>query len=74
MKQRLHDAGEIRLDSQKQSVKLSSILQPPIVFSDKEFEHIHNVMQDLQVVKLTVEVLCRRDSNLNSRRCTEVHV
>jgi hAT family C-terminal dimerisation region len=39
-------------------------LQPSIVFTDQEFEHIHNVVQALQVIKLTVEVVCRRDSNL----------
>jgi len=35
-----------------------------IAFTNDEFEHIHNVVLALQVVKLTVEVLCRRDSNL----------
>ena len=33
-------------------------------FTDYEFVHINNVVHALQVVKLTVEVLCQRDSNL----------
>jgi len=39
-------------------------LQPSIVFTEDQFEHIGSIMQALEVVKLTVEVLCRRDSNL----------
>jgi len=39
-------------------------LQPSIVFIEYEFEHIGSIVQALEVVKVTVAVLCRRDSNL----------
>jgi len=43
-------------------------LQPCIVFTDEESEHVHNIVHALQVhlyiVKLTVEVLSQRYSNL----------
>ena len=39
-------------------------LQPSIVFTDAEFEHSHSQRcANSTAVKLTVEVLCRRDSN-----------
>ena len=38
-------------------------LQPSVVFTDYEFEHIHNIVHALQVIKLTVEVLCQWDSS-----------
>ena len=38
--------------------------QLSIVVTDQEFEKISSIVQALQVVKLTVEVLCRRDCNL----------
>jgi hAT family C-terminal dimerisation region len=39
-------------------------LQSSVAFSDEEIEQIRTVVQVLQVVKLTVEVLCRRDATL----------
>ena len=51
-------------------------LQPYIiVFTDDEFEHIHNVVKALQVDKLTMEVCVDTYSNLLTPDacCNEVH-
>ena len=52
----------------KALIDLNSSMPRPtsIVFTDDEFEHFHNVVRALQVglVKLTMKVLCRLDSNL----------
>ena len=39
-------------------------LQSPITLTEDDFLQIDNIVHCLEVVKLTVEVLCRRDSNL----------
>lgn len=39
-------------------------LQTYVVLTDDELEQIRNIVQVLQVVKLTVEALCRRDATL----------
>lgn len=48
-------------------------LQTTVAVTDEEFAQIRKVVQVLQVVKLTVEALCRRDATLNSRHCPKVH-
>ena len=39
-------------------------LRPSIVVTDEEFDQISSIVQALQVVKLIIEVSCRRDCNL----------
>ena len=50
-------------------------LQPSIVFTVAEFEHIDSIVQALEVVKVTVQVLCRRGfKSAYRRRCIAAYV